>query len=196
MQTISQDVFLHRLAERGIIPDPQFPRLEHLIFRMNQDDLRYWEYPDEASKVPHFINAVVKAIGADQRYWIYPRCGAWSLGADAAAWPQSQIWRVLLRSMGIPDGFIGAVAMDPEERDSLLALLFLQVTLGPSAHIDTLVIPDAGDALIFFEHHEVVHMRFRDSERLLDAITVMEGAGYPLPSGPPDETFKPLPWKA
>ena len=65
---------------------------------------------------------------------------------------------------------------------------------GRTMRIDTVVIPDAGDGLLFLEHHKVIHMRFRNPESLRTAIYVMETEGYPLPIEPPDETFKPIPW--
>lgn len=194
MQTISRSAFLQWAAERGISSDPRYPRFESLIFNDDPGDFRYWEYPQAASEAPHFINAMVKAMGVDQRYWLYPGRGCWSLGHDADSWPQSKIWKTLLQSIGVPDGFIGAVCVEPEERDVFFALLFLQVMLGPSVHIDMLVVPEAGDALLFFEHHKVVHMRFLNPARLRGVISAMEGAGYSLPLEPPDGTFKPIPW--
>lgn len=194
MKTISRNALLQLAAERGITPDPRYPHSEHLFFQDNPGEFRYWEYPEEAARLPHFINAVVKAMGGEQRHWLYPVGGSWSLGDDAEAWPQYRIWKTLLRSMGIADDFTGAVAVDREERDLLLAFLFLQTLLGPFVYIDSFLIPDTGNGLLFFEHHKVVHMQFRNSERLRTAVDLMETEGYPLPIEPPDETFKSITW--
>lgn len=194
MKTITRNALLQLAAERGITLNPRYPHSEYLFFQDNPGEFRYWEYPKEAARVPHFINAVVKTMGGEQRHWLYPVRGSWSLGADAEAWPQYRIWKTLLRSMGVADDFVGAVAVDPEERDLLLAFLFLQTLLGSSVYIDSYLIPDTGNGLLFFEHHEVVHLHFRNPERLRASVDLMEAEGYSLPIEPPDETFKPITW--
>ena len=60
--------------------------------------------------------------------------------------------------------------------------------------MDAVLIPDDGRAIVFFEHHRVVHVEFREPELLTVAVDALERAGHALPAELPDATFKPVPW--
>ena len=61
-------------------------------------------------------------------------------------------------------------------------MLFLQITIGPSVLIDTIVVPENGSAVLYFERHDVVSVAFREQARLDDVVAAMDGAGFPLPA--------------
>ena len=75
-----------------------------------------------------------------------------------------------------------------------LALLFLIMALGPAVFADTMVLTDRADVLLYFEHHYAVHVQCRTDARLQRIIKKLAGSGFPLPTRPPDGTFKPVAW--
>jgi hypothetical protein len=194
MRSLSPDAFLQWAGDRGIGRDAQFPDSEHLVFTGLSGDSRYWEYPQEASIIPLFIDTLLIAVGRRQRFWLYPGHGYWSLGGPSESWPQTQIWKASIHGLGVPMGLVGAVGIDAAQGDVLEALLFLQVTLGPSVYVDMIAIPEDGHFVLYFEHHKVVHVSFRDRVRLQTSVGVLAGAGFPLPAEAPDGTFKQEPW--
>lgn len=68
------------------------------------------------------------------------------------------------------------------------------MAFGAVAMVDAVAIPADGTAVLFFEHHDVVHAEFSDPARLHAAVRALADAGYELPAALPDETFKPVPW--
>ncbi len=194
MQTLSPDDFLRWAKARGIGPHPRYPNSSYLVFTGVAEHGRYWEYPEVAGSVPHFLETLLSSLGDEQRFWLFPGRGYWSLGQAMESWSSTRAWRASIHALGLPRGFVGAVGIDPAEKDVLLAMLFLQVTLGPAIMVDTLVVPESGAAILFFEHHAVVHVTVREESALLKAVGLLEGEGYSLPTEPPDETFKPVSW--
>jgi hypothetical protein len=197
MEIISRDAFLQWATQHGIGPDPRFSASQtsqYLMFTSGERESRFWEYPKEAGDVPHFVEALIAAVGSATRYWVYPPRGHWETDPQTESWPQGRAWRVLLQGLGLPPATVGAVGVVAAERATLLAMLFLQVTLGPAVYVDSVLIPDDGSAVLFFEHHHVVHAEFRDHVQLHAAIDSLATAGYLLPSELPDATFKPVEW--
>jgi len=194
IRILLNEAFLTWAADRRIGRGSCYPESERLIFADGRGLSRFWTYPRKAADVPHFNRTLLDAVGRNEPHWLYPARGAWSLGREADAWPQTRIWTAAVRALGVPAGLRGAVRFNSTDWDELSALLFLQVTLGPSAHIDTTVIPENGSAILYYEHHEVVWVEFRDQLKLDAVVVAMHDAGYSLPTEPPDETFKPVAW--
>src|SRR5262249_47906329 len=152
---------------------------------------RYWPYPGKAADVPRFNRTLLEAVRRNERYWVYPAKGAWSHGREADAWPQARVWATAVHALGVPAGLRGAIRFSSTDWNELSAMLFLQVTLGPSSHIDATVIPEDGSAILFFEHHEVVWGEFRQATLLDEVVAAMESAGHPLPAASPDGRLRP-----
>lgn len=197
MLATSRDVFLQWAASHGIGPDPRLPASQisnYLMFTQGDRDSRFWKYPNDVGAVPHFLNALIDAVGPERRYWLYPARGHWLSDPRTESRPQGRVWRIILQELGVPVESVGAVAIDATERARLLAMLFLQVTLGPAVYVDSVVVPEDGSAVLFFEHHYVVHAEFHDPQRLEPVVEALASAGYPLPTELPDATFKPVDW--
>jgi hypothetical protein len=192
IRTLSPESFAVWTADRGIGRDPQTPQSDRLGFANRRGATKFWRYPDDASRVPHFVGSLLATVRSNDRYWVYPNRGVWSLGREADAWPQTPVWRNTVRAIGVPAGQRGAVWFNSTDADALRAMLFVQVSLGPSVHIDTTVIPDDGNAVLFFEHHQVVWVTLRDQAALDAVVAKMEEAGYPLPTESTEGTFEPL----
>lgn len=192
IRTLSPEAFVVWTADRGIGRNPQDPQSDHLAFAAG-GVTRFWPYPTAAAEVPHFIGTLLSAVRPNDRYWVYPSRGAWSLGREADAWPQTRVWKAAVHALGVPAGMRGAVGFNSTDWNELCAMLFLQVTLGPSVQVDAIVIPENASAILYLEHHQVVWTEFKDQAHLDTVIAAMDRAGYPLPNKPPDETLKPVP---
>ncbi|MGO9953965.1 MAG: hypothetical protein ACLPN1_17375 [Dissulfurispiraceae bacterium] len=194
MQTISSDDFVRWAAARQLRYEQKSAGSDEFLFADTEGENRYWLYPEQASEVPHFVNAIIKALDPTEHYWVYPNRGCWSLGKKVESWPQYQAWLPMIQGLGISPGFIGALCFATTDISRLSALLFLQITLGPSVHIDTYLVPEDGNTILYFSHHDVVHIAFRNNYCLNKTIETLVAAGYQLPTDPPDDTFKPVPW--
>jgi len=180
IRTLSPEAFGVWTADRGIGRNPKDPQSDHLVFAAGGVG-RYWQCPRSASDVPQFVGTLLAAVRPNDRYWVYPARGAWSLGREADSWPQSRVWMTTVHALGVPAGLRGAVGFNSTDWNALCSMLFLQNTLGPSVHVDAIVIPENASAILYFEHHGLVSTTFRDPTGLDAVIATMERAGYPLP---------------
>lgn len=181
IRTLRPEAFSIWTADRGIGRDPNDSESEQLVFKAGGVN-KCWRYPEEASRVPHFVGSLLTAVRPSDRYWVYPNRGSWSLGREAELSPQSRVWMTAVRAFGVPAGMRGAVGFNSTDWNELCAMLFLQITLGPSVLIDTTVIPENGSAVLYFEHHHVVWGSFREESKLQAVVAAMEHAGYPPPT--------------
>jgi hypothetical protein len=131
------------------------------------------------AQVPQFVASLLTAVRPNDRYWVYPTRGAWSLGREADLWPQTRVWKTTVHALGVPAGHRGAVGFNSTDWNELCAMLFLQITLGPSVHVDAIAIPENGSAILYFEHHHVAWGEVRDQASLDAIVIAMERAGYP-----------------
>jgi hypothetical protein len=55
---------------------------------------------------------------------------------------------------------------------------------------DLYFVPDHGRQIAWAGHHDTIHAQCADEGRILELVRHMDGAGYALPTEPPDATFK------
>jgi hypothetical protein len=193
IRTLFHEAFMVWAADRGVGRPPEAPQSEHLIFKAGTGVRRTWPYPREAARVPHFVATLLTAIRPNDRYWVYPSRGVWSLGREAEAWPQSRVWSSTVHALGVPAGMRGAVGFNSTDWNALCAMLFLQITLGPSVRVDTLVVPEIANAILYFEHNEAVSVALRSEVQLDAVVAAMDAAGFPLPAESSEERIKSVP---
>jgi hypothetical protein len=184
IRTLNTEAFKIWTSDRGIGRDPNHPDSEHLIFTAGGVSGNL-ACPGEAARVPQFLGALLSAVRPNDRYWVYPARGIWSLGREAESLPQSRIWTAAVKAFGVPAGLRGAVGFNSTDWNELLAMLFVQITIGPSVVIDTSVIPDNGSAVLHFEQAGAVSVAFREQPRLDAVVAEMERAGYSSPAEVP-----------
>jgi hypothetical protein len=197
VKLLSSGEFLERAAQHHVVRDERFGDSMYLRFEDVEGPTRYWEYPQSPDDIPDFVEAVLSVADADEVVWVYPKGGHggyWSFASEADYGARYRALTAVPVAMGVPADFVGAVGFEPADSDVLLALLCLQVALGPSMIHDIYVVPESGRALIELQHHDVAIIEFRDSDGLDAGVAKMRDAGYALPSAPPDSTFKPQPW--
>jgi hypothetical protein len=100
----------------------------------------------------------------------------------------------ILRGLQLPLGTADVVEIARGESATLVTLIFITTIFGWSVGEDLYVVPNHGRYLVQTDHHDVVHVSFRELEDLEHWVQVMETRGFPLPESVPDETFKQPSW--
>jgi hypothetical protein len=77
-----------------------------------------------------------------------------------------------------------------DEQAAAVAVLFVYLAFGGDSLDDLFFVPDHARQVVQSSHHDVVHVACRDEARVRELVRHMEAAGYPLPTEPPDATFK------
>jgi hypothetical protein len=190
IRTLSHEGFVLWAADRGIGRDPKSPHSDRLTFTGGRAVSTSWSYPTAASQVPHFVGTLLSAVRPNDPYWVYPEDGRWTLGRDADSWPQTRIWVTNVHALGVPRGLRGAVRFNSTDWNELCAMLFLQITLGPSVNVDAVVVPEHAHAVLRFDRRHVVWATSRDQAGLDAIVSAMERAGYALPTDAPGETLR------
>jgi hypothetical protein len=72
----------------------------------------------------------------------------------------------------------------------VVAALFASLALGGDSCSDLYFVPDHGRQIVWAGHHDAIHVECADEARILELERHMDGAGFALPTEPPDATFK------
>lgn len=189
MEAISESGFLACVADLNIGFHPRYP--DHLTLLPPAEHARFWVLPGDPATWPHFVSALLDGLDSWSAGYLWPRTGRWPATTECLT-RNERIRQVTLRGAGIPDGWTGAVRFDRAEVDAAVAFL----TYGWHSPDDVWFVPDHGRQVVQTDHHDVIHAQCRDEGRMLSLVEHMAGAGYALPTEPPDATFKWPAWMA
>ena len=193
MRVLSEADLLAWAEDRAMGLDQRHRDLAILTFRPDPGHDRFWSVPPAPGRRPYFIASMLDLTGEWGACFVWKALGSWPASAN----PQrinDVIQLRILRGLGLPLGTADVAEFARSEIDSLVTLLFSMTIFGWSVGDDTYVIPDNGRYILKTDHHDAIHVSFRESADLDRFVEWMAGRGFPLPDELPDETFKPPPW--
>jgi hypothetical protein len=184
-EAISRDDFLAWAAAAGIGFDPRYPGTDCLCLLPPREWSRFWVLSDHPYSIPHLVEAVLGGLDRWAAGYLWPRIGRWPTWADPG-FPNERVRDVVWRGLGMPDAWVGAARVDHDACPNVVAAL----ALGGDSCSDFYFVPDHGRQIVWAGHHDAIHVTCPDEARILELVRHMEGAGYTLPTEPPDATFK------
>lgn len=193
MKSISEKEFLNWAKARAIVVDPGYPKSAVLSFEPDPQLSRFWAVPAAPERRPFLILNLLHLMGDWKSCHVWRHMGSWPASADQLRINDVIEWRIL-KGLGLPLGTANIVEFDASELDSLVTLIFSTTIFGWSVGEDLYVIADTGRYLMQTDHHDVIHVSFRQPEDLEQFVQGMDKVGFPLPIEPPDSTFKPQDW--
>ena len=194
MRTLTETAFLAWADAAGLCLDPQYPRSAVLVFRPNSEqNSRFWEVPAEPESRPHFVLSLLALMGDWQECYAWRHLGRWPESADPSR-INDVIEHRILAGLGLPLGTADVVAFERGDLDRLVTLMFSTTIFGCSVAEDLYVIPDHARYILQTDHHNVIHVSFRNSADVSAWVTQMGERGFPLPDDLPDSTFKMPAW--
>ncbi len=188
-EAAASDAFLAWAAGVGVGFDPRYPDARCLGLLPPRDSARFWALPGDPGTWPHFAASVLGGLDRWEAGYLWPRPGRWPAAADSQS-ASERVRDVVLRGAGVPDGWAGAVRFGRSERPAVLAAVFAYLAFGWCSGDDLYFVPDHGRQVVQTDHHDVIHVECGDEGRVAELVGHMAAAGYPLPTEPPDETFK------
>jgi hypothetical protein len=190
---VSADEFMAWAAGAGIGLDPGYAHSDCLCILPPRESSRFWILPDHPYSIPHFIGAVLKGLDRWETAYLWPRIGGWPAFTETHL-PNERVRDVIWRGAGIPERWARGARVSPDECSAVVAALFASLALGGDSCSDLYFLPDHGRQIVLAGHHDAIHVECADEVRTAELVRHMEGAGYPLPTEPPDTTFKWPPW--
>jgi hypothetical protein len=194
VRTISDEAFLEWASGNGLGLDPKYPHSASLQYR-DGAEARFWGVPEDPQERPYFLTSLLELMGDWQS------CFAWR---HRGRWPEADVFEPgrmndavemrLLQGLGMPMGSRDVVVFERGELPTLIALLFTTSVFGFTVNEDLYVVPDHARHVLETDHHDVIHVSFRDANEVGRWIAEMARRGYELPDELPDETFKRPPW--
>jgi hypothetical protein len=188
-EAVSADEFLLWAAEAGIGFDPRYSGTDCLSLLPPRESSRFWELPDHPYSIPHLVEAVLDGLDRWEAGYLWPRIGRWPTWADPGL-PNERVRDVIWRGLGMPGGWAGAARVSRDERPTVVAALFASLAIGGDSCSDLYFVPDHRRQIVWAGHHDAIHVECADEARILELVRHMDGAGYALPTEPPDATFK------
>jgi len=185
MKAVPAEEFLRWAAEKGIRVD----EMKLLTMPVPREFARFWVLPHDPTSWPFFIGILLGGLDNWSTGHLWPRSGRWPEFGKAES-DNEAVRDVVLRGIGVPSSFSGAMHFDRDEKDALISILFVSLLFGWCVDDDLFFIPDHGCQLMQTDHHDVIHVECLYEERIQELIAHMAGAGYDLPTELPDGTFK------
>jgi hypothetical protein len=191
---LSPDDFLELVGRLQIGFDRRYPACDCLVYLPHRPHARFWEVPQPARAIPFFVAHLLGGLERWSHCYIWPRGGRWLELAEEDERMHTMVQATILSAAGVPAGTEGAVRYGADEQDRLVTALFAQLVFGWSVPDDVFVVPDHGRYFLWADHHDVVHVQFRDAAGVEPFVEHMAREGYALPDDVPDDTFKRPGW--
>jgi len=193
MERIAEKTFIEMIRQVGIIADSRYPDAAELGFGKESEISRFWEIPEEARRIPYFVETILSALDSWKSMYVWRHMGSWFTSIKGERL-NDHIQAVIYQGIGITENNADILKFTRNELAELVTLTFNQLVFGWHVGDDLYMIPDHGRQMIKNDHHDVVHVSFRDQSTMENFINSMAVKGFELPEDIPDETFKRPDW--
>ena len=193
MRTLDESAFLAWAEGRDLGLDPEYPESAVLTFRGNTAaEARFWNVPLEPKRRPYYLSSLLELLGDWRSCFAWRHLGYWPNANDLDE--GEVVEHQILKGLGLPLGTTQVVEFERVDHQALLTLLFSTTVFGWSVVQDLYVVPDHARYILETDHHDVVHVEFRDAADIERWVSSMAERGFPLPDHVPDGSFKHPPW--
>src|SRR4051812_1169574 len=194
MQTIAEEEFLRWAAGHGLRLDARYPHSAVLHF-VGDSESRFWLVPPEPERRPYLLASVLELMDHWHACYVWRHLGRWPDPNSVDVRRTNDVVECrILEGLGVPRGTAEVLNFERDELPALLSLLFSTTVFGWSVAQDLYVVPDHGRHILQTDHHEVIHVSFRDAGDVQHWISEMAKRGFKLPEDVPDSTFKRPSW--
>jgi hypothetical protein len=194
MNTLAVDAFLKWAEGAGLGLDERYPGSAVLIFQ-GGSEARFWNVPPTPQRRPYFIASLIRLMGDWQTCHVWRHLGSWPAPSSVRQERINDVVELrILQGLGLPLGTTDIVEFQRAEFDSLVTLLLSTTVFGSSVGQDLYVVPDHARQILKTDHHDAIHVSFRDAAEVQSWISRMAELGFRLPDELPDSTFKRPPW--
>ena len=193
MRTLAENDFLRWAESNGLGLDEQYPDSAALTFRPDPCQDRFWSVPPKPERRPDFIASLLELMGDWRSCYAWRHLGSWPDSVDNRRLNDVIELRIL-RGLGLPLGTADIVEFSHDESDTLITLIFSTTIFGWSVGEELYVVPDHARYILQTDHHDAIHVSFRNPEEVKRWTSVMAERGFPLPDKVPDETFRRPTW--
>ena len=193
MKRIEEKQFIKMIRQIGITVDSRYPETAELGFGKESEISRFWEIPEEARRIPYFVQTILSALDPWESVYVWKHMGSWFTSIKGERL-NDDVQAVIYRGVGITENNADILKFNGNELEELVALIFNQLVFGWHVGDDLYIIPDHGRQMIKTDHHDVVHVSVRDQSIMEKFINKMAAKGFELPEDIPDETFKRPDW--
>lgn len=193
MRSLSEHQFLDWARTQGIGVDEHYPKAVVLTFKLDSNEHRFWEVPPEAERRPYFALSILQLMGEWKSCYVWRHMGSWPGSANPLR-INDNVELQILSGLGLPLGTADIVEFTRNEIPQLVTLLFSTTVFGWSVGEDLYLVPDHGRFIVKTDHHNVIHVSFRNIADRQVFVEEMRRRKFPLPEDLPDETFKQPDW--
>lgn len=193
MKTLKEAAFLKIIEEKGILQDSKYPQSAILSYHPDLDLARFWTWPGEAHRIPFFVEAILDAFDEWESIYIWRHLGSWSVNSSSTR-ITDEVQSIVYQGAGIKDTTSDILHFERSEFSQIVTLIFNQIVFGWNVGDDIYFVPGHGKQFAKTDHHDVVHVKFKEEVMIAPFIEAMKAVGFELPDDAPDETFKKPDW--
>lgn len=193
MKTLDEAEFLAWGDGEGLCLDPRYPHSAVLVFKPDPQQHRFWEVPAEPETRPYFLQSFLELMGDWQECYVWRHLGSWPDRAEPRR-INDVVELQILKGLGLPLGTADIVRFARADVAGLITLMFATTVFAWSVGEDLYIVPDHARFILQTDHHNVIHVSFREPADVGKWVSTMEERGFPLPEDLPDSTFKRPEW--
>jgi hypothetical protein len=195
LKALDAKEFLAEVERLGMAVDPRYPTSAVLGFVASESEARFWEVPAKPERRSALYDCLLELCGDWKSCYAWRHLGWWPAAEDIEPLRINDVVEHhILKGLGLPLGTEKVVEFDRQELGALITLLFSTSVFGWSVGEDTYVVPDNGRYLLQTDHHNAIHVVFRDAIDVGPFVKQMAEWEFPLPDETPDATFKRPAW--
>lgn len=193
MKRIEEKKFMKMVKQIGVTVDSRYPKSAELAFEEDSGISRFWRISEEARRIPYFVDTILAAFDPWESMYVWKHMGSWFRSIKGEKL-NDDVQAVIYQGIGITENNADMLKFTRNELAELVTLTFNQLVFGWHVGDDLYIIPDHGHQMVKTDHHDVVHVSFRDQASMRKYIHAMQDHRFELPKDLPDGTFKRPDW--
>ena len=129
MKRIEEKKFIEMIRQIGITVDSKYPESAELTFQEDSEISRFWEIPEEARRIPCFVDTILAALDPWESIYVWKHMGSWVTSVKGER-VNDDVQAVLYKGIGITENNADILRFKRTELAELFALVFNQLVFG------------------------------------------------------------------
>lgn len=191
MTQLSEKEFVEWLTARELMWESQYGYID---FKSGPTDERFWTLPGRGARVVFLLAVILDSLEPWNYLMVCKQGAAGWYNSDDRSGIIAAVHDQIVNSTSVPKDFQGVFRAEKSDETAIITLLFNQLMFGWCMWDDVYAIPDHAQQIVKTSHHDVVHLSFKDPNKIASFVEKLAQAKFYLPTEVPDGTFKTPDW--
>lgn len=194
MEFVSTEKFLAWATARGIGWSTKYPHSASLTYTTDASTWYRYRYIPSAQSLQQFVDLVLRTAAAGSPLWLFPpwRGGQW-YSAPHVEFASLADLRAIVRGVGVPEEYAGAICCEPDEL-ALASSLLTGAVQHASSLWELCVIPGHAKCIVQSDEDDDLLGHFPTDAACESFTQALRQAGWEEPTEPDPRVSETDPW--